>query len=447
MGAFYRLCWAVSPSPPHCEHAVGQLSLIFKRRLNWRTARQCGNVGLGAVEGRSLGVCVIDVALWLTPLDGENPSGEDLRNDPAFHELERLTEQQKKVEFRGSKNTEVDVPIDWPAVLTKAEELRPLGRDLRLLVIVTRALANEYRLAGLADGLTLIAQTFDQHWATMHPALRPGATPRDAALRRINALTDLQNSQNGLLKDLRKMTFFAPRSIGSVLGEDLEKGSLDERVMLQEAASGLNTAEKAKLASEHGQLVNRVRSACAAQIEQAAAEMMSLLADARAAIAGLDAVDSALNTHLGGGGASVPELKRFLQRLLTTLERNSAAGAAGNGAGKPVQAPAEPATAVRNGYGADTMASVAGNAESGSGDLPDRISSRDDVVKCLDLVVAFYDRTEPSSPIPHLARRVRRMVHMDFVELMEDLAPSGLKEFRLLAGVPDVKKTAQKDER
>ena len=89
---------------------------------------------------------------------------------------------------------------------------------------------------------------------------------------------------------------------------------------------------------------------------------------------------------------------------------------------------------------------MASYAEAGAG-LPDRISSRDDVVKCLDLVVAFYDRTEPSSPIPHLARRVRRMVHMDFVELMEDLAPSGLKEFRLLAGVPDAKKTAQKDER
>jgi type VI secretion system protein ImpA len=68
-------------------------------------------------------------------------------------------------------------------------------------------------------------------------------------------------------------------------------------------------------------------------------------------------------------------------------------------------------------------------------------------VKCLDLVIAFYDRTEASSPIPHIVRRVRRMVPMDFVELMEDLAPSGLKEFRVLAGVPDSKKTPQKDER
>ncbi|WP_245455438.1 hypothetical protein [Mesorhizobium sp. M4B.F.Ca.ET.058.02.1.1] len=174
--------------------------------------------------------------------------------------------------------------------------------------------------------------------------------------------------------------------------------------------------------------------------------MTSLLGDARAAIAALDAVETALNARIEGNGPAVPELKRFLQRLLTTLERNSAAGAVANGAAKPSPPPAEPATPVRNGHGADTMASVASYAEQSTG-LPDRISSRDDVVKCLDLVVAFYDRTEPSSPIPHLARRVRRMVHMDFVELMEDLAPSGLKEFRLLAGVPDAKKTAQKDER
>jgi type VI secretion system protein ImpA len=207
----------------------------------------------------------------------------------------------------------------------------------------------------------------------------------------------------------------------------------------------LNTAEKAALVSAHGQLLNRVRAGCAAQTDQAGAEMVSLVADAQAAIAALDAVETALGARLEGGGAQVPELKRFLQRLLTTLERNAAAGAAANGAAKP-PTPAEPGTPARNGHGAETMASAASYTETSTG-LPDRISSREDVVKCLDLVVAFYDRTEPSSPIPHLARRVRRMVHMDFVELMEDLAPSGLKEFRLLAGVPDVKKTAQKDER
>ncbi|TPI65648.1 type VI secretion system protein TssA [Mesorhizobium sp. B3-1-3] len=390
---------------------------------------------------------MIDLALWLNPLNGENPSGEDLRNDPAFHELERLTEPQLKVVHDGnSKPASQSSPVDWAAVLERAEELRTRGRDLRLLVIVARALANEEGLAGLAQGLTLIARTFEQYWDTMHPSLRTGA-PREAALRRINALLDLQNGQEGLLANLRQVAFFSPRAIGPISGRDLEQAALDERVMLQEAASGLGTAEKAALTSAHNQLLNRVRTGCAAQIDQAADVMTSLLADARAAIAALEAVDTALNARIEGHGATVPELKKFLQRLLTTLERNSSGGATANGAAKSApQAAAESAMPARNGHGAETMASVASPVDASAG-LPDRINSRDEVVKCLDLVVAFYDRTEPSSPIPHLARRVRRMVHMDFVELMEDLAPSGLKEFRQLAGVPDPKKPAQKDER
>jgi type VI secretion system protein ImpA len=80
---------------------------------------------------------------------------------------------------------------------------------------------------------------------------------------------------------------------------------------------------------------------------------------------------------------------------------------------------------------------VASSAPAG---LPNRLSSREDVIACLDRIIEFYDRTEPASPVPYLARRMRRMVPMDFIELMEDLAPSGLKEFRALAGLEDDRK-------
>lgn len=392
-----------------------------------------------------MGGCVVDLALWLNPLNGENPSGEDLRNDPRFHELERLAIPQSDVvhDDRNRPTAEVSIPVDWDAVLEKADELRNQGRDLRLLTLVTRALANSRGLAGLAEGLMLIARTFDAHWDTMHPALRANAPPRDAALRRINAVLDLQNGQEpGLLHDLRKTVFFAPRGFGPVTGRELEQGALDDRVMLQEAAQGLNTAERAALSTKHEQLLTRLRSACAAQADQAGAAMEQLVADARAAGAALGALDSALNKRLESTGPAVPELKKFLDRMLTTIERGAAARPAANGAAAPEIAPSAPAAAQPNGHAAEPVANHAGPTMA----LPERLTSRDDVVKCLDLVVAFYDRTEPSSPIPHLARRVRRMVHMDFVELMEDLAPSGLKEFRLLAGVTD-KKTPQKDER
>lgn len=359
-----------------------------------------------------------------------------MRNDPRFHELERLTEPAAEVvhDANNKPSAEVAVPVDWSAVLRKADELRPHGRDLRLLIIVTRALANEEGFPGLAEGLTLIARSLEQHWETMHPALRPAGTPRDAALRRVNALLDLQNAQDGLLGNLRRMKLFAPRGVGPVSGRDLEQAAIDERVMLQEAAQGLSSSERAALATAHEQLLARVRSACAAQRDQAPAELDRLAAELQAARAALEALDKAFNARVEATGSAVPSLSRFLERALATLERVSA---------RPAPAGAEaPTPPVGNGHDPAPVAVQAGAAV-----LPERINSRDDVVKCLDLVISFYDRTEPSSPIPHLARRVRRMVPMDFVELMEDLAPSGLKEFRLLAGVPDTKKTPQKDER
>jgi type VI secretion system protein ImpA len=56
------------------------------------------------------------------------------------------------------------------------------------------------------------------------------------------------------------------------------------------------------------------------------------------------------------------------------------------------------------------------------------------------MIIAFYERTEPSSPIPHIARRLRKMVPMNFVQLMEEIAPSGMKEFRNIAGTDEKSK-------
>ncbi len=404
------------------------------------------------IKAHCWGSGVIDLALWLHPLDGENPSGEELRNDSRFHELERLTEPQVKVvhDDRNRPSSQMSIPVDWGAVLDKADELRRDGRDLRLLIIVTRALANQHGLAGLTEGLTLIAQTLELHWETLHPALRPGVPPREAALRRVNALRDLQldgrNGRAGVLADLRQTIFFAPRGVGPIVGRDLEQGALDERTMLQEATQGLNGAEKAALSNTHEQLLARLRNGFLAQADQEKEVLTALSAQIEAAISALDAVETALAARLGdgdalGGGAAVPELRRFLELMRTTLERGTGTRAIPN---TEISTAPEPQPHAPNGNGVEAPAprtSLNGAA------LPDRIASRDDVIKCLDLVVAFYDRTEPSSPIPHLARRIRRMVPMDFIELMEDLAPSGLKEFRLLAGVPDTRKTAQKDER
>ena len=374
------------------------------------------------------GLRLFDFAPWLAPLDGANPSGEDLRNDQRFHELERLMEPRVEV-VRDDRNNPVAqnrVPVDWALVLRQAESLRAHGRDLRLLVIVTRALGNERGLAGVADGLTLIARTIGTHWDTMHPELRAGAAPREAALRRLNALLQLENDQDGLLADLAQAAFLAPRGIGPVSGRELERGMLDARAVLAEAPSGLGEAERASLAAVQEALIARVRAACAAAADQGPEAFAALREAARAAVDALGEVQRALDARMeGAAGPALPRLGRFLGRLRATIDHGAGAREAAADAAAPGgAAPEAPAAAPAPGMA-----------------LPSRLGSREEVVRCLDLVIDFYDRTEPASPIPHLARRVRRMVPMDFMQLMEELAPAGLKEFKLLAGVADGRKS------
>jgi type VI secretion system protein ImpA len=56
------------------------------------------------------------------------------------------------------------------------------------------------------------------------------------------------------------------------------------------------------------------------------------------------------------------------------------------------------------------------------------------VVRTLDRICGYYARNEPSSPIPLLLRRARRLVTMDFVDIVRDLAPDALAQVEALRG-------------
>lgn len=73
---------------------------------------------------------------------------------------------------------------------------------------------------------------------------------------------------------------------------------------------------------------------------------------------------------------------------------------------------------------------------------PGIVASRDDVVRALDQVLDYYRAHEPSSPVPLLVQRAKRLVPLSFLEAIRDLAPAGLKELQAVAGAADEKKQA-----
>ncbi|HEX9859519.1 MAG TPA: type VI secretion system ImpA family N-terminal domain-containing protein [Paracoccaceae bacterium] len=372
---------------------------------------------------------MMDIDVFLAPLEATNPSGIELRNDVRFHAIERQLEPAARsarlqaVSAGGSGA----VDLDWPALLEDARELAGSGRDLRLLVIVARAMTNDAGLDGLADGLTLLGRTIGQYWDSLHPALRDNPSKREAALRRINALYQIENADNGLLGDLEFNTFLNPRGLGPITGGDLAAGGLNRNTFLAESPSGLGEKELAELLARHEVRVSRVTAACRATAAERPEELEALITALARAQAALEALETTLGPLVteNGIGVKFGALAQFLTRISQTL------AAAKTGAATPEE--------PRMAGSAPTPATAAPAAQMANAAVSGHISSRRDVERCLDLIIDFYERTEPSSPIPHLARRMRKMVPMNFMQLMEEIAPSGMKEFRSVAGVFDEK--------
>jgi type VI secretion system protein ImpA len=82
-------------------------------------------------------------------------------------------------------------------------------------------------------------------------------------------------------------------------------------------------------------------------------------------------------------------------------------------------------------------AAAAGQSSASGAGISGEIRSREDALRVLDQVSEFFRRTEPSSPVPLLLKRARRLVNLNFVELLNDLSPDSLAQIRTIAGLSE----------
>jgi type VI secretion system protein ImpA len=76
-----------------------------------------------------------------------------------------------------------------------------------------------------------------------------------------------------------------------------------------------------------------------------------------------------------------------------------------------------------------------GEVGSGGAGAVGSVRSRQDAIRALDAVAEFFRRSEPSSPVPLLVDRAKRLVSKDFLEVLADLAPGGLPEAKSAGGI------------
>jgi type VI secretion system protein ImpA len=337
---------------------------------------------------------IVDVDGLLRELDPAAPCGVNLEYDPAFLELEQNVQGKPEVQY-GDTITPA-VPPEWKLVKKQALELLERSHDLRIVLPLVRALLVLHGIAGLADGLRLIERLLEERWDSLHPQLDPD-DGNDPTLR-INSIATLADRAS-VLRDLGDAAFIHLPGLGPLTLRQLDYASGEVPPPAGQTALAMSTVEAA------------LRDVAPDVLEGATAA----LAQAHDSVVQIEVI---LVRQVGSAQAlSLDGLTRPLRRMRDLLQRHAQAEDA---PAAPVEgAPAEPGAPAASG----APAPISGE-----------INSRADVVRMLDKILAYYQRHEPSSPVPMLLERAKRLAPKSFLEIMEDLAPDSINQLLVIRG-------------
>jgi type VI secretion system protein ImpA len=359
----------------------------------------------------------VDVNVILQPISADAPCGVDLEEgnkyDPAFAELERAAVGKPEQQI-GNTLVPAESP-DWKIVQRKSLEVLARSKDLRAATHLARSLLHTDGWAGFSRGLELLAGLVDLYWEGMYPRLDP-EDDNDPTMR-VNILMSI--TEPAVLSVVRGTPLVSSRSLGRYSLKDLESASGDPAADASgDQASAMASIEAAVMDAELPALEETTSAVRACRAALVALE---------AAIANRVASPDSLSfTKLS---AIVRKAETFLAaRLAQRVPAEAAVGA--NGAG-----------GVGHGSGVD-MGSVNGTGagldpgpgQTGSSSWSGGIRSRDDVLKALNAISAYYEKYEPSSPIPLFMARCKRLVTMGFVDIVRDLVPDALAQVDVLRG-------------
>ena len=328
----------------------------------------------------------MEIKTLLATVSQDSPCGPDLGYDPDFMALEQAARGKREQQF-GDTVIPPEEP-DWIDIKKRCEVLLSRTKDLRVAILLTRALSHAEGMEGLASGLLLIQNLLAQYWDSVHPHLDP-SEDHDPTMR-FNALAPLADHDT-LLRDIRTISFVSTSKHGRATVRDMlvvlgklpvPKEDVPSRATLEEVIRNSENTSTVQAAHDALQAVSSIRVFLAEKVGEERAPNLQPLDDMLKAV--VQMCDSAV------GMSEMPG-------------KHTTKVPVGN-----VVAPVRSSGAI---------------------------NSREDVVQMLDNICEFIERTEPANPAPLLIRRAQRLMSKNFVEIIQDLAPESLSQIRQIAGL------------
>ncbi|CCG88437.1 type VI secretion system protein TssA [Erwinia piriflorinigrans] len=331
----------------------------------------------------------------LAPITPDRPCGDNLEYDADYMAMDQASAGKAEQQF-GETIIPAE-PADWSKVERLALDLLGRSKDLRVMLALTRAWTQLKGLSGYADGLQLIQQALLLYWQPLWPSLEEDGV--EDPFYRLNALAALGDI-SALTSALRQ----AP----------LLRYATDE-ISLRDACALLDGSKTECPGYPGGR-----------------ARLQDELA--RGGQPGIDAVvkiserlltiRETLTEQLGA--AALPEMEQLLKTINTvaaacqSTDLSTLIPQAETAASSDTPAPAAAPTAQQH---ADWR-SV-------------QLGSRSDAQLMLEKVKQYFSQHEPSHPAPLMIERVQRMIELDFMDIIRDLAPDGVHQLETIFGRRD----------
>lgn len=380
---------------------------------------------------------MIDVEALLAPVSEDNPVGEDLDGTPGRYAIEEpfQTEQQA--------GEDDEVVIDWRGATQRIVAELGETKDLWLATYLMRAGTRLGDLEAVVGGAQVGAGLLERYWETVHPQLEMvDFIGRKAPFEALTKVRDFLNPLN-------QVVLVQHPRLGRYTIADVQRfkaeGALADGYGMFAALLEDGTGDVMKEARDRlDALTDAIRRSDAILTANASdatstnfAPTYAALAEIRGAIdefvredeAPVEAEFDLDSLDFGDFGASV---------------ENEVAGGGGdfdlsgldallNEAGDPA-----PATVTATGAAVAPLPAAAGAAARGGGrrtGIGGPIATRAEAVAALEAVESWFQKNEPSSPVPALVKRARGWAAMDFMTLLEDLSPDSLVDVRKILGV------------
>jgi type VI secretion system ImpA family protein len=323
----------------------------------------------------------MDVEELLAPVSEDAPTGEDLTYDAERGTIEQAFDSSVSIDTSGEESAGAE--IDWRPIISLIEQQSLRTKDVWLAIYLCRAGAKSGQLTLVETGAQYLAGLLERYWESVHPKLEEyGFQGRKGPCESLCA-------RGEFLGPLERIPLLEHPRLGRFTGADFERFRAGA-----EAAEGFGL----------------FRAALADTPEETLTQIVERLEAISSAIRRADAVlvANAAGDETGANFQPAYDLLALLKRAVQSFTHAPAADVA-----ETEQAGGE----------------ASGDAPpSGGPRIAGRVESREDVVKALDAIAEYYRRREPTSPVQAVLQRAKEWVNLDFLSLLEDIAPGSIDE-------------------